>query len=1187
MSDDLDADGSVSDINDVFQPSLARGPSQGRRGALQQNPVGGGLVGGGHSARRLNLGGFSRNVGKSTKRLGFSAGTTGASSRRLFHSSSSDLAGGPGKGRQMQPLDENVETKLDLRWVFLTCGSLSEIREAFHFEMLQGEGESCCSDADPNNGRLLLHCIGLNKGLIVDGGGGHGLVQEFILNELLPSYPAAIIEEDDDGVSPFMEAIIDWIGDRRAARRKRVVQEKYKGLADMVQDAAKTFFSARSFKDEPSDNGSVSTSKTEVDSREGMYDLPPLVEWSLQMLSAIVGRPPTLSPFRNIGSNDKSGPQKNDSVVQDAYDSLFVIDQEGTIEMVNEAAVKEFGWSEEEFLGANIRMVCGGGHGPRHDAYLKRYLQTGEKRVMGKKDRKLIAKRKNGSEFPISLGITETRGGEGQPRRFCGFVRHWQSEEAPEVDSLRTSLRRTSWMSRGSIISSEPTGNIKLGMASYQGDVYDELIVEKLASIPNLMEELLLIEDDAVRERVFDLSIVRKALLCSESFGDGKWLMKLLNSGVQSHSVSKRRSDLSDYEDTNHDDTMDSAECAVFYLERVSQVTQQDDVFDHVKTRTENGGDVSTFQERKHILFDNIGNLDGLVRTLCELEGDLLKRSAVTRVIQRKLDKTIFSPFALSAALFDGILHVIFICAFRLGPAEAMFHLSPTDESFRPWQYLAATIFLVACIVHFSLKKAQLSLAKRKNTPELFWRQMTDPVNSLDDFTILMVAYCVFSVDSILRDRALGVDEESFIPFRLRVAVALTTPLLWLRILGHIKMFNKQLATFILCSVEILSDIKWFLLVLLIAISAFAQMIVSLTYEPLNQQESDLEYQYFSMEGYLKAYTIMLGDIDAASLQQHSSIVVLFVIYTFAVTIVLLNILIAIVSESYGNAMYASSVMLGKARVIFVADIMSMKKSHAMWKEGEFGNLWKKVDLVCFAFSAATIKMAVSTVNAKLTRQGSTVELFLGFPTLGVESFILFVVLTAIYAARRSVAVYLLGSLGKGRSFAKEMKKTTTINFIGHLTDSLSTQLGRSIDVLTENDNEEHQEGSTKVESLAASGAGSDDKLRHALSASKKELKSEIKQASDQIRHLLEEAEGKSQSDIHACEDHLTTALLETKEWVASTMAASEERIISTIAQQLEERLGKLVVGHREDAGHVGSGSNEREEPNVAQNAST
>jgi len=67
--------------------------------------------------------------------------------------------------------------------------------------------------------------------------------------------------------------------------------------------------------------------------------------------------------------------------------------------------------------------------------------------------------------------------------------------------------------------------------------------------------------------------------------------------------------------------------------------------------------------------------------------------------------------------------------------------------------------------------------------------------------------------------------------------------------MAFVKIRNKQLATFILCSVEIMKDIKWFLLVLFAAMASFAQMWVSLTFD---QHQSESQYY---MEGYLKAYT--------------------------------------------------------------------------------------------------------------------------------------------------------------------------------------------------------------------------------------------------------------------------------------------------------------------------------------------
>lgn len=100
--------------------------------------------------------------------------------------------------------------------------------------------------------------------------------------------------------------------------------------------------------------------------------------------------------------------------------AMFQIDHTGVILTVNSSASQVFGWTESEFLGANISMIVGNEHAAKHDSYLKRYLETGEKRVMGKQ-RQLNARRKDGSEIPIELSLTEVMTPEG--RTFCGFVR--------------------------------------------------------------------------------------------------------------------------------------------------------------------------------------------------------------------------------------------------------------------------------------------------------------------------------------------------------------------------------------------------------------------------------------------------------------------------------------------------------------------------------------------------------------------------------------------------------------------------------------------------------------------------------------------------------------------------------------------------------------------------------------------
>jgi len=55
---------------------------------------------------------------------------------------------------------------------------------------------------------------------------------------------------------------------------------------------------------------------------------------------------------------------------------------------------------------------------------------------MGKK-RKLRARRRDGSEFPIELGLTEVQVREGEERSFCGFIRNLSKEEEQRMEVMR------------------------------------------------------------------------------------------------------------------------------------------------------------------------------------------------------------------------------------------------------------------------------------------------------------------------------------------------------------------------------------------------------------------------------------------------------------------------------------------------------------------------------------------------------------------------------------------------------------------------------------------------------------------------------------------------------------------------------------------------------------------------------
>gem|GEM_PF-1333227 len=100
------------------------------------------------------------------------------------------------------------------------------------------------------------------------------------------------------------------------------------------------------------------------------------------------------------------------SIVNTAMSAMITIDQKGIIENLNQAAQSIFGYSEEEVLGKNVKMLMPSPYKEEHDSYLKKYLDTGNSKIIGV-GRELEGKRKTGETFPMFLSISqmETSGG--------------------------------------------------------------------------------------------------------------------------------------------------------------------------------------------------------------------------------------------------------------------------------------------------------------------------------------------------------------------------------------------------------------------------------------------------------------------------------------------------------------------------------------------------------------------------------------------------------------------------------------------------------------------------------------------------------------------------------------------------------------------------------------------------------
>jgi diguanylate cyclase (GGDEF)-like protein/PAS domain S-box-containing protein len=109
------------------------------------------------------------------------------------------------------------------------------------------------------------------------------------------------------------------------------------------------------------------------------------------------------------------------SIISNVMDGIITINESGEILGFNPAAEHIFGYSLQEIMGQNLKMLMPEPQRSEHDSYLRRYSLTGKGKILGVRGREVTAVRKSGEEFPMELSASEMMLG-GQ-RYFIGIVR--------------------------------------------------------------------------------------------------------------------------------------------------------------------------------------------------------------------------------------------------------------------------------------------------------------------------------------------------------------------------------------------------------------------------------------------------------------------------------------------------------------------------------------------------------------------------------------------------------------------------------------------------------------------------------------------------------------------------------------------------------------------------------------------
>ncbi len=131
------------------------------------------------------------------------------------------------------------------------------------------------------------------------------------------------------------------------------------------------------------------------------------------------------------------------NIVDAALNGIITINEHGIIASFNPAACAMFGYEETEVIGKNISIIASPPHDSAHDGYLQRYISSREAHIIGK-PREVIARRKDGTSFPVELFVTARQSGDHW--QFIGVLHDISKRKA--MEAKLTALATTDGLTR-------------------------------------------------------------------------------------------------------------------------------------------------------------------------------------------------------------------------------------------------------------------------------------------------------------------------------------------------------------------------------------------------------------------------------------------------------------------------------------------------------------------------------------------------------------------------------------------------------------------------------------------------------------------------------------------------------------------------------------------------------------------
>ncbi|KAJ8602573.1 hypothetical protein CTAYLR_008768 [Chrysophaeum taylorii] len=322
---------------------------------------------------------------------------------------------------------------------------------------------------------------------------------------------------------------------------------------------------------------------------------------------------------------------------------------------------------------------------------------------------------------------------------------------------------------------------------------------------------------------------------------------------------------------------------------------------------------------------------------------------ASTSVIVNRVDKIFTAPAVVAFLMWEMVTGILMVFAFF----RLVFLANNYNSKVRKHEGLQVFVVLSSIhIAHIIFTKIIYfkKLATKKEILS-FW--------NFTDFLVIGSWVVLVTVVEVGRGRS------------FRAVAALTQLILPIRILKMIKGLNQNIGAFVLCLMNVLYAIVPFLFIFMLILVSFAQSFTTLLSHKNNYDMGELEadgtvvaaqneYASFARSVYSVYRLGLVGDLDADYFDDTVVSVFVLVLFILVISIVMLNMLIAVVSDAYETTLTNSESIYLRSRLESAAEMTTMFP-HWMFDEDDT-NFLSIMSVVLFP---ATLAWALTVFIAR------------------------------------------------------------------------------------------------------------------------------------------------------------------------------------------------------------------------------